>query len=45
MAEYKHGSMDIEAQEKTFEGFIRFTVNTVIVILAVIVLMAIFLTF
>ncbi|NEX46072.1 aa3-type cytochrome c oxidase subunit IV [Pseudotabrizicola algicola] len=23
MAEHKHGSMDIKAQEKTFAGFIR----------------------
>ena len=23
MAEHKHGSMDIEVQEKTFEGFIK----------------------
>ncbi len=23
MAEYKHGSMDIKVQEKTFEGFLR----------------------
>lgn len=22
--EYKHGEMDITAQEKTFEGFVRF---------------------
>jgi hypothetical protein len=26
MAEHKHGSMDIKVQEKTFEGFIRFSV-------------------
>lgn len=45
MAEYKHGSMDIEAQEKTFAGFMRWTMNSVIVILAVIIFMAIFLTF
>ena len=23
MSEYKHGSMDIKVQEKTFEGFLR----------------------
>ncbi|MBT9244688.1 aa3-type cytochrome c oxidase subunit IV [Gemmobacter fulvus] len=23
MAEHKHGSMDIQVQEKTFEGFIK----------------------
>ncbi|MDG1281694.1 MAG: aa3-type cytochrome c oxidase subunit IV [Pseudorhodobacter sp.] len=26
MAEHKHGSMDTKVQEKTFEGFIRFSV-------------------
>ena len=26
MAEHKHGEMDISEQEKTFEGFIRFSV-------------------
>jgi hypothetical protein len=26
MAEYKHGSMDIRAKEKTFEGFIRMVI-------------------
>jgi hypothetical protein len=25
MADYKHGSMDIRAQEKTFAGFVRMT--------------------
>ncbi|WP_323007355.1 aa3-type cytochrome c oxidase subunit IV [Pseudorhodobacter sp.] len=25
MAEHKHGSMDTKVQEKTFDGFIRFT--------------------
>lgn len=45
MAKYEHGSMNTETQEKTFEGFMRWTVNSVIVILAVIIFMAIFLTF
>ncbi len=45
MAEHEHGSMNIDVQEKTFEGFMKWTVNTVIVILAVIIFMAIFLTF
>ncbi|MCV2867172.1 aa3-type cytochrome c oxidase subunit IV [Defluviimonas sp. WL0002] len=26
MAEHKHGSMDIKEHEKTFEGFIRFSI-------------------
>ena len=45
MAEHKHGSMNIDVQEKTFDGFMRFTTRSVIVIVAVLVFMAIFLTF
>ena len=44
MAEHKHGEMDISVQEKTFEGFMKWTYWTVTVILVVIVLMAIFIT-
>jgi hypothetical protein len=44
MADHKHGEMDTEVQEKTFDGFMRFTTKTVIVILVVIVGMAIFIT-
>lgn len=40
MAEHKHGSMDITDQEKTFEGFITFTIKSVVVILVLVVLMA-----
>lgn len=42
MAEHKHGSMDITTQEKTFDGFIQFTIRTVIVILVAVVLLAMF---
>ncbi len=42
MAEHKHGSMNIETQEKTFSGFITFTIRTVIVILVLVVLLAMF---
>lgn len=44
MADHKHGEMNIETQEKTFEGFMRFTTKTVIVIIALIIAMAIFIT-
>ncbi|MGP6087222.1 aa3-type cytochrome c oxidase subunit IV [Antarctobacter jejuensis] len=44
MAEHKHGSMDITTQEKTFEGFINFTIRSVIVILCIVIFMAIFTT-
>ena len=42
MAEHKHGEMDISVQEKTFEGFVNFTIKTVIVILAIVVFLAVF---
>lgn len=43
MADHKHGEMDITVQEKTYEGFMKFITNTVIVLLVLLVLMAIFL--
>jgi hypothetical protein len=42
--EHEHGTMDITAQEKTFAGFMTFTKWTVIVIIAILVLLAIFRT-
>lgn len=44
MAEHKHGEMDTEVQEKTFEGFMRFVTWTVVVLLVLVVWMAIFIT-
>ncbi|ABG32906.1 aa3-type cytochrome c oxidase subunit IV [Roseobacter denitrificans] len=44
MAEHKHGEMDIEAQEKTFDGFMRWSMRTVIAIIVLIIWMAIFIT-
>ncbi len=44
MADHKHGDMNIETQEKTFEGFMKFTVRTVIVILLLLIWMAIFIS-
>lgn len=41
MAKYKHGSMNIEAQEKTFAGFVKYVTNAVIVILALAILLVI----
>jgi Bacterial aa3 type cytochrome c oxidase subunit IV len=40
MAEHKHGTMDITAQEKTFAGFVTFSTRAVIVILVAVVLLA-----
>ncbi len=38
--EYKHGTMDIRAQEKTFEGFIRLSVWAAGISIAVLVFLA-----
>lgn len=40
MADYKPGSMDIRAQEKTFAGFINFLKWGTIVILLVLIFLA-----
>ena len=37
MADHEHGSMDIEVQEKAFDGFIRYSTYGVGVSIAVIV--------
>lgn len=42
MAEHEHGSMNIEVQEKTFEGFMKWVVWMVVVIIAVILYLAVF---
>jgi hypothetical protein len=40
--DHKHGEMDITEQEKTFDGFIRFTVNGTIICIAIVIFLAIF---
>ena len=42
MAEHKHGTMDITEQEKTFDGFIRWTIRVVIISFAVLIFLAVF---
>jgi hypothetical protein len=42
MAEHKHGSMDITEQEKTFDGFIRWSVRVAVVSIGILVFLAIF---
>lgn len=42
MADFKPGSMDITTQTQTFEGFIKFTIRTVIVIFCILLFMAVF---
>ncbi|MDX5384392.1 MAG: aa3-type cytochrome c oxidase subunit IV [Rhodobacterales bacterium] len=40
MAEHKHGEMNIDVQEKTFAGFVTFTVRAVMVIIGILLFMA-----
>lgn len=40
MGDFKPGSMEIEEQEKTFGGFIKFTIWATVIILLVLVFMA-----
>lgn len=40
MAEHKHGEMNIDVQEKTFDGFVGFVTKTVYVIIGILIFMA-----
>ena len=40
MSEHEHGSMNIDVQEKTFAGFVKFVTNTVIAIAVFLVFLA-----
>ena len=40
MSKHEHGSMDIEVQEKTFEGFMTVVTKTAIASIVVLVFMA-----
>jgi hypothetical protein len=40
MADHKHGEMDITVQEKTFEGFIKWTVRSVVGIIGFLIFLA-----
>ena len=40
MAEHKHGEMNIEVQEKTFAGFVRFVATSVVIILVFLIFLA-----
>lgn len=42
MAEHKHGEMDISVQEKTFDGFIKWSTYVAGASIAVLVFLAIF---
>ena len=41
MDEHKHGEMDTEVQEKTFEGFVKFVTWSVVLIVAFLIFLAI----
>ncbi|MDO5756936.1 MAG: aa3-type cytochrome c oxidase subunit IV [Rhodobacterales bacterium] len=38
--DYKHGEMDITSQEKTFDGFLKWTTRVVILSICVLIFMA-----
>jgi len=40
MAKHEHGSMDIEVQEKTFEGFLSLVTKTAVVCVVALVFIA-----
>lgn len=42
MAEHKHGSMDVTTQEKTFEGFMKFSTRVALVCIGIAIFLAIF---
>lgn len=41
MAEHKHGEMDISVQEKTFDGFIKYSIWVAVVSICVLLFAAI----
>jgi Ni,Fe-hydrogenase I cytochrome b subunit len=38
-SDHVHGSMDMRAQEKTFEGFVRLTIWVVCIVIGVLIFM------
>jgi Ni,Fe-hydrogenase I cytochrome b subunit len=42
MAEHKHGTMNIEEQQKTFAGFVRGTIWVGAICIAALIFMAVF---
>ena len=41
-AEHEHGTMDVSEQERTFAGFMTFTMRAVLAIVVILVLLAMF---
>ncbi|MEL6644518.1 MAG: aa3-type cytochrome c oxidase subunit IV [Pseudomonadota bacterium] len=42
MADHEHGSMDITEQEKTFDGFVRWSIRVAAASIAIILFLAVF---
>ena len=42
MAEHEHGTMKTDAQEKTFDGFVKFVSRACLVIIGILLFLAIF---
>ncbi|NBR33536.1 MAG: aa3-type cytochrome c oxidase subunit IV [Rhodobacteraceae bacterium] len=42
MSEHKHGSMDTSVQEKTFDGFMSWSVKIAVASIAILVFLALF---
>jgi hypothetical protein len=42
MAEYEHGTMNTDAQEKAFDGFITYVTRGSIAVIGILVFMALF---
>ncbi|MCY3725394.1 MAG: aa3-type cytochrome c oxidase subunit IV [Rhodobacteraceae bacterium] len=42
MSEYKHGSMDVEQNEKDFSTFVKFSRNVIVIAILVLIFLAIF---
>ncbi|EAQ04445.1 Aa3-type cytochrome c oxidase subunit IV [Pseudooceanicola batsensis HTCC2597] len=42
MAEHKHGEMDIEDQEKTFDGFVKMSTWVAVISIGILIFLALF---
>ncbi|MCP4819918.1 MAG: aa3-type cytochrome c oxidase subunit IV [Shimia sp.] len=42
MAEHEHGSMNIKVQEKTFDGFVKWSIYVAAVSIGVLIFLALF---
>jgi hypothetical protein len=44
MADFKHGTMDITAQTKTYEGFVKFVARSIVALVVIALFLAVFMT-